>query len=74
MQQEYRVTGTQIGQNGMFYGNWCRWVIAESPEAAKTEAVRIVKAQGGYTAWTCEALSATPTRTVEPCTACGQYH
>lgn len=52
---KYTVEGTSIGQNGINYGPWMRFVDAPNEADAKAEAVRIVKGQGAATAHKCEA-------------------
>jgi hypothetical protein len=72
--RSFAVNGTQIGENGINYGNWARFVTAENEAAAKAEAVRIVKAQGGATAHICEATGVRDRGEVKPCDCCGLYH
>jgi hypothetical protein len=70
---EYSITGTAIGQNGINYGGWHQFVIAPNEEKAKAEGVRVWKAIAGATAHICEATSAKLLGTAKPCGCCGRY-
>jgi hypothetical protein len=72
--RRFGVGGTSIGENGRDYGPWLRFVNAETPEDAKSEAVRLVRAQGGPTAHKCAATEVTDYGAIQICGCCGNYH